>query len=131
MGCITCLALVLLITIVLAHDFKSALKTHSDAIASNENALSEIMAYQNLEVKIYKPPQLLGLFSQGVDKEVGGEVVVNYQSSPAEAKAYRSPNPLLAYFPHIDLILIFKVILTLLALMFTYNSISGKRSREL
>jgi len=89
------------------------------------------MTYQNLEVKIYKPPQLLGLFSQGVDKEVGGEVVVNYKSSPAEAKAYRSPNPLLAYFPHIDLILIFKVILSLLALMFTYNSISGKRSREL
>ncbi len=126
-GCLTCLALVLLITIVLAHDFKSALKTYSDAIASNENALSDIMAYQNLEVKIYKPPQLLGLFSQGVDKEVGGEVVVNYQSIPAEAKAYRSPNPLLAYFPHIDLILIFKVILTLLALMFTYNAISGEK----
>ena len=126
-GCLTCLALVIIITVVLAHDFKNALKSYSDAIASNENALSDIMVYQNLEAKIYKPPQLLGIFSQGVDKEVGGEVTVSYKSIPSETKAYRSPNPLLAYFPHIDLTLVFKVILTLLALMFTYNAISGEK----
>ena len=126
-GCLTCLVLVMVITAVLAHDFKTSLKTYSDAIASNENALSDVKVYQNLEVKIYKPPQLLGLFSQGVDKEIGGEVTVNYRNIPAEAKSYRSPNPLLAYFPHIDLILIFKIILTLLALMFTYNAISGEK----
>jgi len=126
-GCLTCLVLVIIITMVLAHDFKTALKTYSDAIASSENTLSDIKVYQNLEVKIHKPPQLLGLFSQGVGKEVGGEVTVNYKSIPAEAKAYRSPNPLLAYFPHIDLILIFKIILSLLALMFTYNAISGEK----
>jgi len=64
-----------------------------------------------------------------MDKRLGNTFRVGTSSVPAvyDGEKHGAYNPFLALFPSIDLTFIFQMVLSLLALLFAYDSISGER----
>ena len=80
---------------------------------------------------IDRPPNPLSLFNVGLDKQLGNQVEIYYGFVPTlwDAKMHGSDNPIMNIFSSIDIVFIFEVVLSLLALIFAYNALAGERER--
>jgi len=83
--------------------------------------------YSMLELFVERPPNPLSLFSEGLDKRLGTTVEIYYNSVPmiSSVSARNLANPYRNLLLQIDLVFIFQVVLSLLALLFAYDAIAG------
>ena len=83
--------------------------------------------YSRLELFVERPPNPLSLFSAGLDKRLGTTVEIYHGDVPmiSSVSARNLENPYLNLFSQIDLVSIFQVVLSLLALLFAYDAIAG------
>ena len=83
--------------------------------------------YSRLELFVERPPNPLSLFSAGLDKKLGTTVEIYHGDVPmiSSVSARNLENPYLNLFSQIDLVSIFQVVLSLLALLFAYDAIAG------
>ena len=126
-GILLCLILVLLFTYVLMEDYQQELYMYTKSVSKNKDEMGQIRVYRNLKPIAYKPPQVLSIFSQGLEKHLGSSVLISLREMPVLRSAYTTSNPLLSVFPLLDFSLIFKVVMTILALLLAYNAISGEK----
>ena len=80
-----------------------------------------------LKLFVERPPNPLSLFSAGLDKRLGTTVEIHHDTVPtiSSVSARNLENPYLNLFSQIDLVSIFQVVLSLLALLFAYDAIAG------
>ena len=83
--------------------------------------------YSQLELFVERPPNPLSLLSAGLDKRLGTTVEIYHGDVPtiSSVSARNLENPYLNLFSQIDLVSIFQVVLSLLALLFAYDAIAG------
>lgn len=76
-----------------------------------------------------RPPNPLSVFNVGLDKRLGNQVVVHHGFVPTlwDAEMHGSDNTFLNIFSSIDLVFIFQVVLSLMALIFAYDAIVAER----
>ncbi|MCE5250122.1 ABC transporter permease subunit, partial [bacterium] len=79
--------------------------------------------------KITKSPQVLSTVITGVQEAVGRQATVNIAYDPSLVDSKYDSNPVLAIFGELDLTLIVRIVLSLLAILFTYDAIVGERER--
>jgi len=121
------LALVVLFTSVLISDYRQKLERYNGMMTKNSEELRQLMTYQNLRPTVYKPPEVLSVFSRGVEDNIAKEVQISIASVPVPKGAYTAKNPLLSVFPVLDIVLIFKLVISILILLFVYDAISGEK----
>jgi len=121
------LALVVLFTSVLIGDYRQKLERYDELVAKNSERLRNQMSYQNLKPDIYKPPEVLSVFSKGVEDNVAKSAQISIDTVPVPSGAYTAKNPLLSVFPVLDFVLIFKLVISILIFLFVYDSISGEK----
>ena len=121
------LALVVFFTLLLTGVYNQKLERYNQLVSRNNEELSQLMTYQNLKPTIYKPPELLSIFSKGVEANLAKAAQVSVASAPVLAGAYTEENPMLSVFPEFDIVLIFKIVISLLVFLFIYDSISGEK----
>jgi len=126
-GTILFLALAVLFTSVLLNDYQKKLEDYNRRVAMNNDELRQLMTYRNLKPTVYKPPELLSLFSKGVEENMGNSARVWIGGVPTLTSAAASKNPLLSVFPVLDIALIFKLVISALALLLVYDAISGEK----
>jgi ABC-type transport system involved in multi-copper enzyme maturation permease subunit len=97
----------------------------------HQDKLQEFKAYSGYELNIDRPPNPLSIFNAGFDKQLGNQVRVYHAFVPTlwDARRHGSDNPFLNIFTSIDLVFIFEVILSLIALLFAYDALAGERER--
>jgi ABC-type transport system involved in multi-copper enzyme maturation permease subunit len=80
---------------------------------------------------VARPPNPLSIFNVGLDKRLGNEIWISYGFVPTlwDARMQGTTNPLLNLFSAIDIVFIFEVVLSLMALIFAYDAIAGERER--
>jgi ABC-type transport system involved in multi-copper enzyme maturation permease subunit len=128
------------------------LESYSGYVSRNNDELKKLMTYQNLKPTIYKPPEILSIFSKGFEENTGNSIQISIDEAPEIASAAVpkyprviliglntpmdfpetasttvSKNPLLAVFPVLDVTLVFKLVISVLALLLAYDSISGEK----
>ena len=76
-----------------------------------------------------RPPNPLSIFNAGLDRRLGNSIHVRHTLVPTlwDTQSHSSDNPFLNLFSNVDLVLIFQVILSLLALLFAHDAIAGER----
>jgi len=79
--------------------------------------------------KVYKPPQILSIFVDGVKDAVGRYAEIKSNNDPRMLDSTFNSKPLRSIFGNFDLILVAKFLLSLTAILFTYNAISGEKER--
>ena len=112
---------------ILAKAYQERLKTYDENAAYNEAELHKVVIYKNITPTIYRPPSVLAVFSEGLERQIGSSATIEYDKVPeiggAEANHY------LSIFSVFDASLIFKIVISVLALLLAYDAISGERER--
>ncbi len=112
---------------ILIGDYKKELREYDKSVAKNNAELKQVLTYQNLTPTIYKPPEILTLFSTGVEANVAKSATINIQDIPFLASSSLSKSPLLSVFPVFDVVLVFKLVISVLAFLLAYDALSGEK----
>ncbi len=127
------LLLVVANTFVLINDYDRRLEAYNAAVNSNHERLQERTTYSSVSISwdVVRPPNLLSIFNVGLDKRLSNEIFVFYGFVPTlwDGQVHGSTNPLLNLFSSIDIVFIFEVVLSLMALIFAYDALAGERER--
>jgi ABC-type transport system involved in multi-copper enzyme maturation permease subunit len=114
-------------TVVLAGDYRDRLDDYSKGMASARDALSKVPAYSFLAVGIYKKPSPLSIFTPGVESRSGNFVTLTHREIPSSLKGGAKKNEFASIFSFFDLLSIVVGILSILAILLAYGSISGEK----
>ena len=127
------LLLVVANTVVLIKDHEQRLASHNAAVKDHQRQLQEKKTYSAGTEKLFvdRPPNPLSIFNIGFDKQLGNEIQVSHTYVPSlwDAGMHGSDNPFMDMFASMDIVFIFEVILSLLALIFAYDTLAGEHER--
>ena len=125
------LLLVVANTVVLIADYERRLASYNIAVQQHAQKVLEAETYSEVEGKILvdRPPNPLSIFNAGLDRRLGNSIHVRHTLVPTlwDTQSHSADNPFLSLFSNVDLVLIFQVILSLLALLFAHDAIAGER----
>jgi len=127
-----CTVLIILSVFTGIETYRADLKEYNSAVALNRKNLDASPSWQalaGLGTKITKPPQVLGTLAVGVQDAVGRNASVNIAYDPQLVDSKYDSNPVFAIFGQLDLTLIVKIVLSLFAILFTYDAIVGEKER--
>ena len=125
------LLLVVANTVVLIADYERRLTSYNTAVKHNSQEIPKAKTYSDVEgkIRVDRPPNPLSIFNAGLDRRLGNSIHVRHTLVPTlwDTKSHSADNPFLNLFSSVDLVLIFQVILSLLALLFAHDAIAGER----
>ncbi len=127
-----CTILILLSVYIGINSYLAEQKEYSAAIALNKKNLESQPNYITLATtgtKINKRPVVLSTVVSGVQEAVGRVATVNVAFDPSLVDSKYSSNPVFAVFGALDLSFIVKIVLSLFAILFTYDAIVGEKER--
>jgi ABC-2 type transport system permease protein len=127
-----CTILILLSVYTGVNSYRSELKAYEASVALNQSNLESQPSYMslaNMGIKISKPPRVLGTLVTGIQDAVGRVAVVKMSMDPNLTESKYNTNPVFSIFGELDLTFIVKIVLSLLALLFTYDAICGDKER--
>jgi ABC-type transport system involved in multi-copper enzyme maturation permease subunit len=127
-----CTILILLSVYTGINNYQAELKEHSAAMALNKKNLESQQSYGQLAglgTKINRRPQVLSTLVSGIWEAVGRVANVNIAFDPSMVDSKYSSNPIFAVFGPLDLSFIVKIVLSLFAILFTYDAIVGEKER--
>jgi len=125
-----CAVLILLSVYTGISNYAAEQKEYNAAVALNKKNLESQKNYQSLAglgTKVNRPPQVLSAISSGVDEAVGRVATVNVAYDPSLVESKYESNPVFSVFGALDLAFIVKIVLSLFAILFTYNAICGEK----
>lgn len=127
-----CTILILLSVYTGINNFRAEQREYNAAVSLNRKNLESQPSYQalaGLGTKVTRSPQKLGAIVTGIQEAVGRQAAVNIAYDPSLVNSRYDSNPILAIFGELDPTLIVKIVLSLLAILFTYDAIVGERER--
>lgn len=136
-GFLICLFLIPFTMIVSINDYQNQVTGYEIAREKAEKVY-DARVYSALRPEIVSPPEPLSIFSRGISYNVGNSVKILLGELPMLASApgetYNNPfpgeisdNPFMKSFFSIDFISIITIIMSLIALIFTYDAFSHER----
>ncbi len=126
-GTTLCVVLVAIFVPILGKAYYERLKTYNQNVAYNETELHKVVVYKNITPTVYWRPSVLAVFSEGLAKQLGDSATIEYDQVPEISGA--AANHYLSIFSVFDVSLIFKIVISVLALLLAYDAISGERER--
>ena len=127
------LLLVVATTAVLIQDYERRLESYNTSVETHRQRLRKWQTYSPGMERLYvdRPPNPLSLFNVGLDKRLGNKIRVSHGFVPSlwDATMDSSDNSFLKIFSSIDIVFIFQIVLSLLALIFAYDALAGERER--
>jgi ABC-type transport system involved in multi-copper enzyme maturation permease subunit len=128
-GTIICVVLMAVFMPVLVSDYQQRLNDYNQNVAANDAILRSVRVYKNITPTVYRRPSVLSVFSEGMEKRLGNSAKIEPESVPQINMTVAEDNPFLSVFPSLDVSLIFKIVLSLLVLLFAYDAVSGEREQ--
>lgn len=132
---ILCIVLVAIFMPVLAGDYQQRRSEYDRRVTENEAKLRQVMAYRVLTPRVYRRPQVLSVFSQGMEKRLGDSARIEFGTMPDFGKipvlraGQAEANPYLSILPAFDILLMFKVVMSAFALLIAYEVIPREREQ--
>lgn len=114
------------------NNYRADLKEYNSAVALNRKNLEGQPSWGALAgvgTKLTKPPQVLSTIITGIQDAVGRNATVNIAYDPTLIDSKYDSNPVFAIFGPLDLTLIVKIVLSLFAILFTFDAIVGEKER--
>jgi ABC-type transport system involved in multi-copper enzyme maturation permease subunit len=128
-GFLLCLFLIPFTLTVNIDDYDNQMRVYRVDRANAEANFKEVRVYSQLRPEVVKPPEPLSIFCQGISSNVGNRVKIWLGDKPlfAAGKAAIRDNPLLNSFFSIDFVGIIAIVMSLLALIFTYDTCTREK----
>ena len=129
-GLILCVVAVAAGTLAMIEDYESRRQAYLQQVRDYETeVLEQEGPYARLvsDLKAFREPRQLAVFSVGSDRWQGNQVTFSHQEVPVYSRWLGLSNPLMALFRSVDVALIVQIILGLLALLFAHDTVCGER----
>ena len=129
-GFLLCLFLIPFTMLVSINDYGSLMRAYEMEMKEAGESMN-VRVYSALRPVVVKPPEPLSIFSRGISYQVGNEVRIQFGELPmlAEGRSGVRENPLMNSFFSLDFASVTAIIMSLLALLFTYDACTGERER--
>lgn len=126
-ACVVCLVVFLLSSIVLTRDFREAMSTYNMNKVVHRNEVLQIERIWDLwqGLNVDRPLNAMNILVRGIVPELTESVRVQGGGRLDFAEAYEQ-NPVVPLFPTVDFVFIVGIIMSLLALAFSYDAVSGE-----
>jgi ABC-type transport system involved in multi-copper enzyme maturation permease subunit len=128
-GAVACIVLTTVFMPILATDYRKRLEMYNKNMADNEAELRNVIVYRNIRHTVYRPPTILSAFSAGLEKQVAGSARIELEKIPELSVMESKGNPYASLFEVFDISMVFKIIMSILALLVAYDVVSGERER--
>ena len=125
-----CAVLVLLSAYTGVQNYLTQKGEYDAALVLNRKNLESQPSYGALAgigTKINKPPAVLGILVSGEESPLGRVAKVDVAFEPKLVDSKYESNPIFAVFGDLDLTFVTKTVLSLLAILWAYNMISGEK----
>ena len=125
-----CVCLMGLSAYILVDEFALRVDAHQAQLMREKTELDNITVYaQLLEYQpfTYRRPSPLSIFSEGIERRLGNVLHFSHGYVPTMLTWPKESNPLMDAFPAFDLATVARLLLSLMALFFAYDAISGER----
>jgi ABC-type transport system involved in multi-copper enzyme maturation permease subunit len=128
-GFLLCLFLIPFTVTVNIDDYTNRMRVYRVDRDNAERNFREVRVYSELRPEVVKPPDTLSIFCQGISGNVGNRVKIWLGERPlfAAGNVTVRDNPLLNSFFSIDFIGIVAIVMSLLALIFTYDACTKEK----
>jgi ABC-type transport system involved in multi-copper enzyme maturation permease subunit len=125
--CGVCLLVFLLSAVVLTRDYREAMSTYNMNRVMHRNELQQRTEVWSLNqgVTVDRPLNLMNTLVRGLSKELTESVLVQPGNRLDFPEGWEQ-NPVLPLFPPVDFVFIVGIIMSLLALAFAYDAVSGE-----
>jgi ABC-2 type transport system permease protein len=126
-GALLALVLAASSTEIAAHDYNRRLSAYRERATSAEQQLKSVTVYSYLQPIALHPPEPLSVLEKGFDSRLGSDVVIHLFAIPTEAGSGSLGNEFLPAARAADLTTVVGVVLGLLALLLTCDTITCER----
>ena len=126
---VLCLLLIPVTLIISLSDYNKRVETYQIERDKADKAFSDALVYSAVRPTIVIPPKPLSILCQGITNQVAHTVKIRIDEIPllAEGSANSSDNPLLMSFFYFDFVHVLAILISLLALVFSYDLFSGEK----
>ncbi|MDE0638212.1 MAG: ABC transporter permease subunit [Candidatus Poribacteria bacterium] len=130
---IACMSLVIAGTVVLTDNYERRLASYNADFQTHQERTFIAKTYSSFRAEIDRAPNPLSLFNQGLDKRAKNSIRIRIGKVPFlwdnvyQHQSTGFNNPFRHLLADIDLVSIFQILLSLLALVFAYDAIAGDR----
>lgn len=116
-GLVLCLIVTIACIVILSHDYQKEMKDYNDRVNLQEEFLSKyaLSGWLFRLIPGQKPPERFRPLIIGI--------------SGSEGSNSLDDNPLPILFPHLDFLFIVTIVMSLLALLLSYDAVTGERQR--
>ena len=125
-----CTILILVSVYTGAASYQADLKEYNLALVLNRKHIesqTNWWSIQNMEGTVPKPPTVLSAVAVGIGDAVGRNATLDYTRDPKPIDSKYDSNPVFAIFGPLDLTLIVKIVLSLFAILFTFDAVAGEK----
>jgi ABC-type transport system involved in multi-copper enzyme maturation permease subunit len=122
-----CSLLILLSTFIGVRGYQTAVKQYETATQLTDQQLRSATSWRGAASRIDRKPDPLQVFASGVSLDVGRYSNVSENSSVKLTGSAYSEDSIYAYFRFIDFAFIVQIVLSLFAILFTFDAVSGER----
>lgn len=127
---VICSLLILLAFAAGAGNYQQMMRQYEASKSENVRKLEGITEWLSVRsYDIYLPPSPLAALFSGVSNDIGRTVTIQGRGEVITKDSVFGENPLLAVFKFLDLGLVFTVLLTLFAILFSFDAVNGEKER--
>ena len=126
---IVCTILILLSIFTGIKEYQAARENYDIATTLSEDELKQETSWAKLETKLFREPDPLQILVSGLGYDIGRYSLISPERSVKLEHSAYSDDPIFAMFRFIDFAFIVQFVLTLLAILFTYDAVSGEREQ--
>lgn len=124
-----CTILILMSIFIGILDYRASLTHYETNNTLNEQELKKQRYWSGLSTSVSRYPDPMQIFVSGIHNDIGKQASINTSGT---IKLYRSnytDNTIFAVFRSMDMMFIFQIVLSLFAVLFTYDAINGEREK--
>lgn len=124
-----CSILMLLSVYIGIHEYKTAVKQYETLNELTQQEIREQSSWHAMYNRTSREPDPMQIFVAGLSYDVGRKSIISSQGPVKLEHSIYSDDPIFAVFRFIDFAFIVQVVLSLFAILFTYDAINGERER--
>ncbi|MDD4050348.1 MAG: ABC transporter permease subunit [candidate division Zixibacteria bacterium] len=122
-----CSLLILLSVYIGIREYQAAVRQYQTALQLNEQTIRQTPDLMRLQTKAFREPDPMQIFVSGVIYDVGRWVPISTNAVPQLSGSTYAEDTIFAVFRVIDFAFIIQVVLSLFAILFTFDAVSGER----
>ena len=122
-----CSLLILLSVFIGIQEHRAAVDQYETAIQLADQEIREATSWWGVNNRVYRRPNPMQIFASGVNNDIGRLSNISTWTEVKLRQSTYSDDSLFALFRFIDFTFIVQVVLSLFAILFTYDAINGER----